>query len=315
MIVTCTPNPSIDRTLEIPSLEHGQVVRADRAIVDAGGKGVNVARALQNNGLGVRAVLPVGGGDGAQLERILQNLGLDFVAVRIAGSIRANVSLVEPDGTVTKVNAPGPRLSPGDLSELQLAVRTAAAGASWVAACGSLPPGAPDDFYASLIDVTRPTGAKIAVDSSGPALSAALRAKPDLIKPNAEELAELTGLPMQTLGDAQDAAQVVLDQGVGAVLVSLGADGALLVGDGLALHAWTDPVTPVSNVGAGDATLAGYLSAGVTGEKALRRGVAFGTAAVQLPGSAMPEPKHIHEDLVHITEIERTRTLREGEMQ
>jgi len=129
----------------------------------------------------------------------------------------------------------------------------------------------------------------------------------DTIRP-----AELTGQPLTTLRDVVEAARSLNDAGVRAVLVSLGADGAVLVESDLALHAWSDPVAPRSNVGAGDATLAGFLAGGGTGADALRLAVAFGTAAVQLPGSAMPGPDQIHKELIHVSDVDLDRGLRQG---
>ena len=111
MIVTLTPNPSVDRTIEVDALHRGAVLRARATRVDPGGKGVNVSRALAANGRETRAVLPAGGWEGEQLAALLAPSDVPVVVVPVAGSVRANVSVVEPDGTVTKLNEPGPRLS------------------------------------------------------------------------------------------------------------------------------------------------------------------------------------------------------------
>ena len=290
MIVTLTANPSVDRTLEIPTLARGEVVRATAARVHPGGKGVNVARALMANGIPARAVLPSGGGEGDQLLDLLAALGVDVVAVPIAEPIRENVTAVEPDGTVTKLNAPGPRLSPAEAEALVEATVEAARGADWVALCGALPPGAPEDLYAGLVAKLRAAGVRVAVDTSGSALEVSVDACPDLVKPNAQELGEAVGYPMRTLGDVLEGALRFLDRGVGQVLVSLGGDGAVSVSDAVALRAWTPPIVPRSTVGAGDAALAGFLAAGGAMPEALRAAVAWGAAAVQLPGTGMPGP-------------------------
>lgn len=293
MIVTVTPNPSLDRTLEVDALTRGEVHRARPARLDAGGKGVNVSRALLANGHATKLVLPLGGFEGQQLEELLRDLGLDAVGVKIAEPTRSNVTVAEADGTTTKLNAPGPGLSRGEVDALLAATLDAAAGATWVAACGTLPPGAPDDFYAHLTTALHGAGVPIAVDSSGPALEAALRAAPDLVKPNTEELAEATGTDIETIGQALAAADKLRSDGVGTVVVSLGPDGAILVEEDGAVHAESSPVTPRSTVGAGDALLAGFLTGGGKGAKALAEGVAWGTAACLLPGTAMPGPSDI----------------------
>jgi len=312
MIVTVTPNPSLDRTLEVDRLDRGRVLRAGESRVEAGGKGVNVARALLANGHSVRAVLPIGGAEGDHLAELLDELGLDVRSVPITAPIRSNVSLVEPNGTVTKINAPGPHLVNDEPDALKKATVAALDGTEWVAACGSLPPGAPLDLYASLVRDVHETGVLIAVDSSGAPLEAAITAGPDVVKPNAHELAALVRREVRTIGDVVAAADELRGKGARAVLVSLGCDGAVLVDDRGAAHAETPPVTPRSNVGAGDATLAGFLSAGGAGTEALQRAVAWGAAATGLPGTAMPGPNDVDITAVRIHDVDLDRTLTEA---
>lgn len=311
MIVTVTPNPSLDRTLEIDRLDRGRVLRAGESRVEAGGKGVNVARALLANDHSARAVLPIGGAEGDHLAALLDELGLDVRSVPISAPIRSNVSLVEPNGTVTKINAPGPQLVNDEPDALRKATVAALDGTEWVAACGSLPPGAPLDLYASLVRDVHEAGALIALDSSGP-LEAAISAGPDVLKPNAHELAGLVGRELRTIGDVVAAADELRGKGARAVLVSLGRDGAVLVDEHGAAHAETPPLTPRSNVGAGDATLAGFLSAGGAGTEALQRAVAWGAAAAGLPGTAMPGPNDVDITAVRIHDVDQYRTLTES---
>lgn len=308
MIVTLTPNPSLDRTLEIDVLDHGAVLRARSSRVEAGGKGVNVARALAVNGVGARAVLPLGGPEGDHLATLIDELGLETRRVAIAAPVRTNVSLVEPDGTVTKINASGPELTADEVESLTKTTVAAIDGATWVAACGSLPPGAPDDLYTRLVAAVHDAGGQIAVDTSGAPLAAVIDAGPDVIKPNDEELAAIAGRELATFGDIVAAARDLRQRGVGAVLVSLGRHGAMLVDDD-ASHAFAPPVTPRSNVGAGDATLAGFLAAGGAGPDALRHAVAYGTAAVQLPGTSMPTADDLHPEDIEIAPVDPDRRL------
>ncbi|HEY3209143.1 MAG TPA: 1-phosphofructokinase [Actinomycetota bacterium] len=309
MIVTLTANPSVDRTLEIPALERGEVVRATAARVHPGGKGVNVARALIANGISARAVLPTGGREGDQLLDLLSSRGLDVVPVQIAEPIRENVTIVEPDGTVTKLNAPGPRLTSQEVAELVEATVEASRGADWVALCGALPPGVPEDLYGSLVMKLHAVGVRVAVDASGTALTESIDMRPDLMKPNADELAEAVGKPIHTLRDVVEGARGLLDRGVGHVLVSLGERGAVSVSDAVATRAWTTPVIPRSTVGAGDATLAGFLATDGVAAEAVRAAVAWGAAAVRLPGTGMPGPTDIDVDAVTVEEIDAGRAL------
>lgn len=296
MLVTLTPNPSVDRTLEIPELRRGAVLRATSQRVDPGGKGVNVARALIAVGGAAVAVLPVGGPDGRRIIRMIAAEGVDAVQVEVAQPVRSNITVAEPDGTVTKLNEAGPELSDDELDRLVDTTIEVAVDreASWIAGCGSLPPGAPDDLYASLIARGHAAGVRVAVDTSGPPLAAVIDAAPDLVKPNDEELAELVGRPLEDLDAITAAAQEIRRRGVGAVLVSLGPHGALLVTAGGVAHAVPPTVDVASTVGAGDATLAGYLASHeLPDPEALADAVAFGTAAVALPGTRMPTPDQI----------------------
>jgi 1-phosphofructokinase len=293
VIVTLTPNPSLDLTYELVALARGAVQRAETASVEAGGKGINVSRNLVANGVASRAVAPVGGPSGEQFLSLLEGTGIELSRVPVSGPVRTNTALAERSGALTKVNAAGPALSEAEVERLLRETAAAARGAAWLAACGSLPPGAPADLYARVTSAAREAGCRVAVDSSGSPLVEALPAGPDLVKPNAEELAGLVGRKLATFGDVLDAAEEVRARGAGGVLVSLGADGAILLDENGALHAETPPFVPRSTVGAGDALLAGFLAAGGRGETALLEAVAYGAAAARLPGSRGPTPSDL----------------------
>jgi len=297
MIVTLTPNPSLDRTVSIPDLQRGEVQRATDSRLDPGGKGVNISRALTAHKSRTLAVLPAGGPQGHLLAELLDEAGIAVAIVPIGGSIRANIALVEPDGTTTKINEPGPALSGSELEALFAgAMATLAQQPSWLVGSGSLPPGVDDDLYAGLVHRCRAAGVRVAIDASGPPLRLAVAAGPDLIKPNLEELEELVGRPLNTLGDVHLAAADLVSHGVAAVVVSLGGHGALLVSPTVVAHAVAPVPSPLSTVGAGDALLAGYLYAtggGSTAVEALCTGVTWGAAAVSLPGSRMPTPADV----------------------
>ncbi|MGA5160250.1 1-phosphofructokinase [Streptomyces pseudogriseolus] len=301
MILTVTPNPSLDRTYEVPSLDRGEVVRATGERVDPGGKGVNVSRAVAAAGRRTVAVLPLGGAPGALVADLLDAQGIEVAPVPVAGATRSNIALAEADGVLTKINAPGPDLTPAEQEHLLDTVRRHAADADWIVCCGSLPRGLAPSWYAELVARVHAAGLRIALDTSGPALRAALPEHPDVVKPNAEELAEAVGRPLVTVGDALKAAEELRAAGARAVLASLGADGQLLVDDDGAWYG-TAPVDAVrSNVGAGDASLAGFLVAGGRGPEALASAVAHGAAAVRLPGSVMPSPGALDPAAVTVT--------------
>jgi len=292
LVVTVTPNPSVDWTLEIPTLVRGAVHRITGQHQEPSGKGVNVTRALTSNEVASLAVLFIGGPEGAELELLLQAEHIAYATVRIHDSVRVNISLTEPDGTATKINAIGPALRDSEAEDLLSAAVAAGDGADWVLGSGSLPRGMSVDFYARLGKAIHDNAGRFALDSSGPALVAGLSARPDVIKPNADELSEAVGRPVATLGDAVVAARELMTLGAQTVVVSLGADGALLVDGVGVLHAAASVESPKSTVGAGDALLAGYLAGTLSdaGDRAaaLREAVAWGSAAVRVEGSRVP---------------------------
>lgn len=308
MIVTVTPNPSIDRTITVEQLQMGEINRALLSRVDPGGKGVNVSRALSANSRPTLAVVPLGGPDGRLLETLLDAAAVGFRVVPLSGTTRTNVAVVDPAGQTTKVNEPGPVLTADELAALQSAVLAAAEGADWLALCGSLPPGAPDSWFADII-AAHP--GRVAVDASGDGFKLAVAAGPDLIKPNREELEELVGRALPTLADVCAAASTVVADGVGMVVVSLGSDGALAVTTEGQWFATATVASPLSTVGAGDCLLAGLLQAleaGATPQHALAEAVAWGAAAVSLPGSQVPGPHDIASIAV-TTDLPRMTTL------
>lgn len=316
MILTVTPNPSLDRTYEVPALDRGEVLRATAERTDPGGKGVNVSRALAAAGHRTVAIVPLGGAPGALVAELLTGQGIEVAPVPVKGSTRSNIALAEPDGTLTKINAPGPELSAAEAESLLAAVSAVAsaaavsavsatsarsASAAWIACCGSLPRGLAPEWYAKLVTRAHAAGARVALDTSGPSLLAALRSRPDVVKPNADELAQAVGRPLATVGDAVKAAEELRGLGAGAVLASLGADGQLLVSSAGTFYGHARVTAVRSNVGAGDASLAGFLAAGGGGPEALSAAVAHGAAAVQLPGSVMPKPADLDPSAVTVT--------------
>jgi len=319
-IVTVTPNPSLDRTIELAGeLQRGAVQRAIRSTAEPGGKGVNVSRVVVASGGDTVAVLP-----GDELDPVLLGLatrGIPTAALPIGAPLRSNVTVTEPTGTTTKLNEPGPSLA-GRLDDLAaLVADTAAATATgpaarWVVVAGSLPPGLPDDALAVLVRAVRArhgADVRIAVDSSGVPFTALLQSgeRIDLVKPNAEELAEVVGGDPEEYERDLDAAvagaQRLRRKNVGTVLLTLGSAGAVLVSDEGAFAAAAPKIVARSTVGAGDSSLAGYLLAEVAGaspEQRLAQAVATGAAAAALPGSDVPALDHTDPTAVSVRVLE-----------
>ena len=341
MIVTLTPNPSLDRTVSLPGpLVRGGVNRLGGVVVEPGGKGVNVARVLVSAGQPAAAVLPAAAHDplllaleAAAAAPSTGSAVLSTHAVTVAAPARINTAVTEPDGTTTKLNEPGAALSPEEIDAVETAlleaVTAAAAGEGagarhWAVLSGSLPPGVPADWYARLVRLLRGSapGLRIAVDTSDEplaALAAGLpESAPDLVKPNGEELGQLVGLPADRamaleegaahgdLTPVADAARILIDLGLGAVMATLGPAGAVLVTGGGAWHATAPKVPVASTVGAGDSSVAGYVLADVRGgdePERLRTAMAYGSAAASLPGTTLPTPGDLPEQEVVVTRL------------
>jgi len=313
MILTLTPNPSIDRTVVLDGvLARGEVHRVSSVTSQAGGKGVNISRAAVRADIPSVAVVPADQDDPFVIE--LLAAGIDCRPVRPADGVRVNLTITEPDGTTTKLNSPGAEVRPEHLQAMAAAILARATGADWTVLAGSLPAGASPDFYADLVRRLREVGAQVAVDTSDAplqALVAALpEAAPDLMKPNGEELASFTGADPQALetdpAAAAAAAGTLVRRGVGAVLATLGAHGAVLVTGEGAWHAVPPPTTVVSTVGAGDSSLFGYVLGDIRGLPAPERlalAVAYGSAAAGLPGTTIPQPSQLRTELVGVTAI------------
>ena len=313
MILTLTPNPSVDRTVALDGeLSRGQVHRVASVTSQAGGKGVNISRAAVTADIPSIAVVPAAKDDAFVLE--LLGAGIDCRPVRPAGDVRVNLTITEPDGTTTKLNSPGAAVLPLHLELMAQAVLVRASSADWTVHAGSLPAGAPPDFYAELVRRLREVGGRVAVDTSDAPLQALVDAlpasAPDLMKPNGDELASFTG------GDADElesdphataaAARQLVERGVGAVLATLGGNGAVLVTPDGAWHATPPPTTVVSTVGAGDSSLFGYVLGDIRGLPAPERlalAVAYGSAAAGLPGTTIPQPAQLRTELVGVTAL------------
>lgn len=316
MILTLTANPSFDRTVMLSGLlERGAVLRTDSTTSQAGGKGVNISRAAVAAGIPSIAVLPAAKDDPFVIE--LLAAGIDCRPERPAGEVRINLTITEPDGTTTKLNSPGATVTPDVLAGLEGGVLRRAGAADWVVLAGSLPPGAPGDWYAHLVTRLRGTSARVAVDTSDEPLRRLVAGLPDtaadLMKPNGAELASFTGRDPEALESdplaAARAARELVDCGVGAVLATLGARGAVLVTREGAWHGTPPPTTVISTVGAGDSSLFGYLlgdTRRVDPSARLALAVAYGSAAAGLPGTTIPRPTQVRPELVSVRALHLT---------
>ncbi len=311
MIITVTLNVAIDKRLEVPSFTLGRRHRTVEHITMAGGKGVNIARAIKHLGQPVIATGLAGGPTGT---RIVEALGDESILndfVRIHEESRTNTAVLDPTtGLHTEINERGPAVSAQELAQFREKLLYLAPGASICVFAGSLPRGIDQDVYFSLIRDVRRLGVTTMIDTDGEPLRLAMRAEPDLVSPNELESEELVG---HEFNDDHDRAQAVVEmtrQGAGEAImtVSDGCYARILEGGIPRLHrVRIEEQEARSAVGSGDAFLAGYVAARYAGQdpvECLRFGVACGAESTQHFGAGVIDPARV-EGLLGEVEAER----------
>lgn len=290
MILTVTLNTALDLTYRVRSLRPHASHRVSEVIERPGGKGVNVARVLGALGHEVTVTGFAGGGTGRAVRDQLAGVpGLTDALVPVAEATRRTIAVVDDlSRDTTQLNEPGPLIAPAEWGAFLDRYEELLAGASAVALCGSLPPGVPVGAYANLIRLARAQGVPVLLDTSGEPLRRGVAARPDLIKPNAEELAELTG-SHEPLRATQDARR----RGAQAVVASLGAEGFLAVTPEGRWRATPPDRLRGNPTGAGDSAVAGLL-AGLVEQlpwpERLTRAVALSAATVRAPAAGEFDP-------------------------
>ena len=303
MIVTVTPNPALDLTWHVDRLSPGATHRVPTGAARAGGKGLNAARVLHAGGHDVVALTTSGGSTGAEFRAELEASGIPHRLLPAAAPTRRSVAVVDDaSGEATVLNELGTALSADEASALADAALEAGRTAEVVAICGSLPPGFEDDALGALVGALTAGGARVVVDTSGPGILAAARAGAYALKPNRDELAEATGLDDPLAG-----AHALLELGARIVVVSLGADGLLVVGrDGAPVRARLPRVLHGNATGAGDAAVAAIAAALASGddlwsdsedasrarERLARRATACSASAGLMPLAGELAPDH-----------------------
>jgi 1-phosphofructokinase family hexose kinase len=314
VILTVTLNAAIDRTVAVPNFRLGRRHRAVESRTVAGGKGINVARALTLLGRPAIATGFVGGPTGVRvLEQLKEEAVLtDFIGV--AAETRINLAVIDPtSGEQTEINDRGPAVSPEEVKKLFDRIAYLAGGAKICVLAGSVPPGAGNDLYARLISDLGRRGVSVVLDAEGEAMLEGVRAGAAMVTPNEREAEELVG---QEFADRQDLSQGLLE------LVRLGATEAAITrpdgcvaavgesGSRRLLEVHTEPLDPVSTVGSGDAFLAGYVAArydGRSAEECLAYGVACGAESTQHFGAGTVDRNQVErllgEVAVHDLEV------------
>lgn len=278
MIYTITLNPSVDYIVEVEQLNIGGLSRMKRDLKLPGGKGINVSRVLNQLGAENTALGFLGGFTGRYVKDKLQEEQLVTDFVTIASDTRINIKLKH--GEETEINGLGPDISEAEAEQL-LQKLSGLREQDIVILSGSVPPSLGEDFYERLIQVIKQRGAEFVIDTTGEALRQALKHRPLLVKPNHHELAELYDAQLNTIEDVAVYGRKLLKAGATNVLVSMAAEGALLITDSAVYHAKVPAGQVKNSVGAGDSMIAGFVGTLVlTGDPlaAFRTGVAAGSA-------------------------------------
>ena len=297
MIVTVTVNAALDRTLTVPNFQHGHRHRASQGLTLAGGKGINVARALKRLERPVVATGLTGGRTGTRIVEELTSEAILNDFVRIAGESRTSTAVVDPTaGTYTEINEWGPEVTPTELEMLVEKLHYLSRGADFIVLAGSLPRKVPTTFYADAVrDLTR-RDVRVVVDSEGDPMRFAVEAGAFLVSPNQREAEQLVGQELEDDDDFLMALDAISEMGARNVLITLenGCFARLKLGRKThRMRAFAPHVEPVSAVGSGDVLLGQFLAAILderSPEDALRLAVAAGAASVVEVGAGRFDP-------------------------
>ena len=307
MIYTLTLNPAIDRELTVSEVEFDSVLSAIKSQIDIGGKGFNVSRLLKSMGMESTALGFIGGRTGERLRLGLQSLNIPTDFVSISGETRTNISIVtEKHDHYIKVNEKGPMVDDAKQRELLDKVAAMAEPGDWWVLAGSLPPGIPDSFYAEIINILNEKKAITVLDTTGESLRLGCEAGPFLVKPNADETHQLTGMPVDTPAQIAVAAAELQKMGAQNVVISLGKKGALLKTTDGCWQVHSPEIQEKNPIGAGDSMVGGLvwgLLKGYSLKDALGWGAASGAASASMSGTEVG-PRNLIEELFQQVQYE-----------
>jgi 1-phosphofructokinase family hexose kinase len=313
VILTVTLNAAIDRTVAVPNFRLSQRHRAVESQTVAGGKGVNVARALKLLGRPVIATGLVGGATGT---RILEQLAEESILndfTRIEGESRTNLSVVDPTTSEqTEINERGPAVTPDEVDRFVEKLLYLAQGATLCVIAGSTPPGSEPDVYARLVTELKALNVVSVLDTDGELMRAGLRAEPAVVAPNTREAEEAVGHEFNDDDDRALGLTGLIEMGAGEAIITTPSGCAAIVGNGAdrrRFEVQIEPLEPIAAVGSGDAFLAGYVAAryeGAAPRDCLAYGVACGAESTQHFGAGSLDPREVERLLqrVQVNELD-----------
>lgn len=304
-VVTVTLNPSIDKTVTVKELVPYGLNRVEHSQIDPGGKGINVARVLHSFGVDSIAAGFIAGHTGKLLQNFLTQDGIDSDFMEIPGETRTNIKIFDRKARkITEVNESGCVVSAEDLSKFQEKFRELCGEAKMVVLTGSLPPGVPDDVYAQFIETAKAAGVQTILDADGEALKKGIASRPFAIKPNNHELEALAGRPLATPHDVLAVGRELIHKGIGLVIVSMGADGAVVLNENEAYKTDSWKIQVKSATGSGDsmvAALAAALIRGASLSDIARATTAAGTVTASKPGTQLCTEDEVRKALPLVT--------------
>lgn len=300
MIITVTLNIALDRTVAVPRIALGNRHRAIDSRVSAGGKGINVARALKSLGEPVIAAGIAAGPTGARIRELLDAEQVLHDFTEVAGDSRTDLSIIDPaSGVQTEINERGPQVGADDLQRFAERLRYLAAGADFCVIAGSLPPGAETSVYAELTASMREAGVPVLLDTAGEPMRAGMRALPAVVAPNVAEAEEAVGYEFSEPEDTHSALATLVEMGTEEAIITTGTGCIALTGGPQArtrIEATIEPLPTVASIGSGDAFIAGYVKsrrAGLSPQGRLAYAVACGAESTQHLGAGTIDPDEV----------------------
>jgi tagatose 6-phosphate kinase len=308
MITTVTLNASIDKAYVINKLNQGEVTRITQCTNTPGGKGLNVARVVKLCGEDILATGIVGGFSGAYVEDMLKKQQVPCVFLHAAAETRSCINILESDGTSTELLEGGEPVTEAELDEFLQRFDQIIDRSDVVTLSGSVPKGMSKDIYAKLIHMIKEKGKKVILDTSGDLLKEGIKACPTMIKPNSDEIEALLGVPVNNREEVIEGAKKLQSMGIEIVVVSLGADGALVVTKDKVYHGKPPKINPVNTVGSGDSMVAAFavaFSRGYEIEEALRFAISVSAAntLTMMTGNFIEEDRKAIYEKVTVTQL------------
>jgi 1-phosphofructokinase len=296
-VITVTLNPALDKTVTIEKLNVGGLNRVKDLRIDAGGKGINVAKVLNKFEVDIVAAGLIAGAQGELLLSLLEKEKIEAQFFKIPGDTRTNLKIVEEATNITtEINEAGFCVNDKELNKFKERLSALLENASYLVLSGSLPKGVNENIYSELIQLARDKGVKTILDADGPALKEGVKAVPYAVKPNIHELEKLYDRKMSGDSDIVHAAKALIEKGIRMVAVSMGAEGALIVDRQEVLRVKTFPITPMSTVAAGDSMVAALTFSFLNGfplERTAKLITAAGTITASKPGTQVCSLKEV----------------------